>query len=503
MRVRFNWIYILLLLGYFIAFFIRTHVTDDPDFGWHVQIGNVIAQQGVPVTDPFSYTMPSYHFVDHEWLTDVILAKVFAIVQIMPLQIFFAILGVVTLQLLTVGADKRWKYPLIFLTAGTLFEFIGVRMQVITWVFLALEMAILYQPSWWKKRFLLPLLFLLWANLHGGFAIGLVILAIFVIGKRIEQRKFLWQDQALLLICIAVTLVNPYGYNLWIEVSKSFTDSSLRWEIQEWYPAIYFTNMTFWIYLILSLFLIGRYWRKFSPTVLCIYLLTLLAGLASMRNIPVFVITAFYPTMQAVAYLSKEASEFKYGKERFKKAYLFFFIMAICFFSPQMGAFLYGVYGQKAEDSSYPTQAVAYLKNNLPSGNIFTSYDWGGFFIWQLPEKQVFIDGRMPSWRNDNAPETESTYAFGDYRSILMNQTPFEQAVNKYNIDMVIMHIDQLKKKKVVILGIDVSKSKLLTKLFTNDMSFSYLTPQLAKLGWPEVYRDKKVIIFKRPETGS
>jgi hypothetical protein len=41
----------------------------DPDFGWHYKLGEIIAVTGIPETDPFSYTMPSFPFIAHEWLT--------------------------------------------------------------------------------------------------------------------------------------------------------------------------------------------------------------------------------------------------------------------------------------------------------------------------------------------------------------------------------------------------------------------------------------------------
>src|SRR3990167_10696773 len=48
--------------------------TLDPDFGWHVRMGNYILANGIPQTDPLSYTMPNFPFIDHEWLTNVLMA---------------------------------------------------------------------------------------------------------------------------------------------------------------------------------------------------------------------------------------------------------------------------------------------------------------------------------------------------------------------------------------------------------------------------------------------
>src|SRR3990172_11624222 len=60
-----------------IVFWIRGIMLLDPDFGWHLRMVELILQNGISKTDPFSYTMPSYPFVDHEWLTNVVMSKIY------------------------------------------------------------------------------------------------------------------------------------------------------------------------------------------------------------------------------------------------------------------------------------------------------------------------------------------------------------------------------------------------------------------------------------------
>ena len=65
---------VLVSCGFFI-----TSGWQDPDFGWHVRTGELILQEGVPQQDWYSYTMPDFHWIDHEWLTDVLMYKVYSI----------------------------------------------------------------------------------------------------------------------------------------------------------------------------------------------------------------------------------------------------------------------------------------------------------------------------------------------------------------------------------------------------------------------------------------
>lgn len=386
-----RWVLVLLILFFFVCFLLRGSIVQDPDFGWHIQAGNTILTHGIPYLDPFSYSMPSYPFVDHEWFTNVIWSLIYTAWGSEPLLVILSILAIASLLLQVKIGETKWVNIPFFLAAGTLFEFVGIRTQVITWFFFSLLLFILYQPKLWQRwRFGLPLLFLLWANLHGGFGIGLGVLAIFLIGRSLEEKNKRREMLVFLILCIGATLLNPFGFRLWGEFLSQLTDTNLRWSITEWYPAIYFMNMAFWIYFILSIFLVIRYWRKYQKTELFLYFFFLLAAFSAIRNIPLWVIASFVMTVRGISLVANDASRYLYGKERFIIGYRGFFIISLGFFLPQLAIFFYGTYALHEYQRTNPAQAVAYLHNHLPKQQIFSTYDWGGYLIWQLPEKKSF-----------------------------------------------------------------------------------------------------------------
>src|ERR1700682_2613710 len=144
---------------------------------------------GLPQLDPFSYTMSSYHFIDHEWLTDIFLAKIFPLVGFWGLGAIFTCLA-----LLTVGFVLNFTYSDLMLVPTLLVSLLllyygGTRAQVITWFFLGLLFWIIFiNQGWPRLKYLLPVLFFLWANLHGGFVIGLIVLATVWLGETIQNR---------------------------------------------------------------------------------------------------------------------------------------------------------------------------------------------------------------------------------------------------------------------------------------------------------------------------
>lgn len=313
----------------------------------------------------------------------------------------------------------------------------------------------------------------------------------------IEEKKQIRVRLLLLALCIGATLINPYGIRLWWEFMMQLTDTQLRWSINEWTPAFTFTNVGSWGYFLLSVFLIIRYRMKYTKTELFLYFFMLIEGLSSVRNIPIWIIISFPFTVQSFSYLYQEANTFLYGGKRFRIAYVRFSFILISMFLLQAGAYFYAMYGVENTPSFYPAHAVKYLHKHVPRGQIFSTYDWGGYLIWQLPEKKVFVDGRMPSWRWHATIPSESNYAFDEYKKVLTRQIPFSVFVAKYHITTLLVSKASIQPPPTKFLGFAIKKSTLLRMVFSSWNSFYFVTNEAKKLGWKEVYNDGTVIIYQ------
>ena len=93
---------LVIIISAFIYFYYRSNVYLDPDVGWHVRMGQIILHAGIPKTDPFSYTMPSYPFIDHEWLTNILMTILLAKTGMIGVAAFFAFWTAIS-----VGDDRR------------------------------------------------------------------------------------------------------------------------------------------------------------------------------------------------------------------------------------------------------------------------------------------------------------------------------------------------------------------------------------------------------------
>ncbi len=483
---------IAILAVAWLLFFIKGFLYLDPDFGWHLRMGQLILSQGIPKTDPFSYTMSSFPFVDHEWLTNIILFKLYNLVGYLGLSIIFATLTTLALFFSTPRKFAALTIAPLLLATVVIVPFAGIRPQVESWLLFSLFLKIIFDQNLWLKwRFLLPFYFILWTNLHGGFSLGIAVLFLVMIFRGITKKGFNAQDLTIAVICIFATFINPYGIRIWEEIFRSVSDSSLHWTIAEWIPILFRFDIAFILLATLSSLLIFRYRKKLDLAQSGVFFLLLLMGLSSQRHVPFWVFGSLPVVTFTIQYLTEEVRNYQFGILRLKKVAAIFLGLSLIIFIYQNYNTLKNT-SQFQEDKYYPKQAVSYLKQHLINGQLFAPYDWGGYLIWKLPEKKVFVDGRMPSWRWVAPNNKESSYAYKDFRAIVFENKNFQDDFNKYNVQTVLWFAQKPKPPTVL-----DSLLNFVSK-WTGEKEQKSFIERLKDSGWKQIYKDEIAVILKK-----
>lgn len=215
-----------LLAGVYTYFFFLSRGNDlllDGDTFWHIATGRLILRDGrVPQTDPFSHTMAGAAWTAHEWLAEVILAVAHeaggwpAVVAVTALA-FAATIAVMTRALL------KWLEPIhallfvgaaIAMTAGHVLarpHMLAMPLLLIWTIELVRASESKRPPNLW----LLPVM-TLWANLHGGFTLGIALAGALameaVISARREDRTAVVKSWSLFLaLALLSALLTPHG----------------------------------------------------------------------------------------------------------------------------------------------------------------------------------------------------------------------------------------------------------------------------------------------------
>lgn len=511
-----NKLFCLFLLLYlaFITYFFRGISTIDPDFGWRLKVGEIIARQGIPKTDPFSYTMPSFPFVDHAWFFSFLIALTYPIFSNTLLSLFLTFMVFTSLLLTTSrlldedfyhadfkAAYEKWLHPMVFVVLTFLLLFFSVRAQIISWLMFAILNILLFKKdNYVRYRYFFPLIFFFWANLHGGYSIGLAEFAYFIVFRFIFGKKGTWKDFLVLLFSILATLITPYGLGGWREVLSSVIDSRLRWSIAEWMPSITFFDVSMAFYVAMSTFMVFLK-RKDVPKIQFVFFwIMLFIGITSRRNMPFFMIFSLPLTIYSINKFYLDISGSNDSKERFRTSFNFIRVVSVVLLLSQMYITYWRAYSSDnmtlKKNDFYPSQAISYLKNSKVDGEIFSSYGWGGYLIWKYPEKRVFIDGRMPSWKRlPTNPDKESLSAYDDYLAISKGELDFNTVSEKYNIRYVLWP----KEKDSFLKSLERKIRNI--KIFKKDDKDFSLTGYLKNNGWRLIYEDSTSEIYTRENT--
>lgn len=448
--------FLVFFLTLTLAFYLKSMLYLDPDLGWQLKTGELILTEGFPRTDPFSYTMPHFAFVPHSWLSDVAFFKIFQAFGFAGLAMTNSIVLAATVMIVCGFLGRTWMYIPAVLVAAHFFPYAGMRPQTFSWLFFSLLLGVLLNERT-TRRFgrYLPLMFFLWAQLHGGFFIGIVLLATWAFFD-LKKRS------ALAILATAATLFNPYGTALWREVITTFFSLTTRASVNEWTPTLAQLDIRLGLIMLLPTFLIMRYPRAYSPFFNISYFILFFLMLSSSKLFPFWLIMAGYTMITGFTSLEKSAARIAGAIKRFNTLFYILFLFA-AINTIILSTATVNTYKALHEDIYYPKKAVAYLHTNPPQGNIFAPFGWGGYLIWKLPEKKVFISGHMPHWEN----------ILEDYIKIIKLESPFKKVAVTYNISTVLVQ--------------------------KNKTNFEALAKNLTENGWEKTYEDDMAVILSKP----
>jgi hypothetical protein len=380
----------------------------DPDIWWHLKTGQYIAEhKSVPHADPFSYTRAGEPWVAHEWLTDLLLYELLRTTGFGGLIVIFAaiICAVFFMLYLRCGPDVYIAGLAVFYAAWATEPVWGVRPQVLSLLLTSLWLLLLERSErnpkilWWT----LPLT-LLWVNLHAGFALGLALSALFLVGELVEYALGRSQQTGsplrtaalVLLLDLLIVPVNPNGLRMYSYPIETLRSAAMQNYITEW-ASPNFHHPEYWPFLLIVLCTFAVLsWsrRQVRPRDVLLLLVSLYAGLCSIRMMPLFVLITVPLICQRVGDWPANRSQPVRPAPLSALLLNGVIVLSIAVFAGVHTATVIQRQPQ-AEMQSFPARAVAFLQTHPPSGPIFNHYDWGGYLIWKLyPSTRVFIDGR-------------------------------------------------------------------------------------------------------------
>lgn len=516
------------IIIFFSAFvFSLSKPISDPDVFWHLKTGEWIWQnKTLSDKDPFSFTIESYQheksvrtsfILKQYWLAQLMLYGSYQAGGFYGVILFRCLIYISIVLLLYHWMRKKGLSritTLMCLIPSIWFptHLLGERPNNLSFLFAVILVYLLEDlknnPSlppllkWGKggllKLITLPLIMLLWANMHGGFILGDAIIVLYMVAEGIKavynkvkvkakvEESLNLNLNLFFLICaisILISFANPNTYKaifiiLELEGTLYSTYSTFVSEMMS--PFKYATEGNYQYLIIIVpivlLFLL-RIRQLELNTALLVFFLSFLA-LTRVRYIP-FLLFIAIPFI--VGIWSKFFTKVITRAEKFYNLriahHAFFYISLLFIFGFSIFLVLSNikhiVFKNDIISSSYPTEVARFIKTERPDGEIFNNYTWGGYLIWSLyPDYKVFIDGR-----------NLSQFVFQKYSAVVSGSnkdkagTPeWKVILNEYKVNCIIIPAANI---------VGGGFTRLVRRLIEDTE-------------WSFVYDDQKVLLFVR-----
>lgn len=396
----------------------------DSDTFWHLRAGQwQIEHRALLSIDIFSFTRQGQSWVNVHWLSQLILYGLYAAAGDLGLALFTALLaaaGMVVIYRVCEG-DPFVRALAVLLGALTAAVFWSARSQMLSFFFSAVVVSLLwlYQKRGVDRLWLIPLIMIPWANSHGGFAIGFILLALALFGELTraalsavaarsegstpspESLRPALRLAVIGLVSAAAVLVNPFGITTLLLPFRTVGIGVLRDFIQEWAaPNFHLTSMWPFAVMLIGVFAVaGISSRRLDVRDAIMLSGTAASSLLAGRNISTFALVAApILTVHVASLLADAHVTLNSGRRAARGAFLavnwLLLALVVVMVAAWTAVQVNPVRLATARRDVFPTGAVQYLEQEHPPRELFNSYNWGGYLIWSARDYPVFVDGR-------------------------------------------------------------------------------------------------------------
>jgi len=410
-----------IIILFLLVFAMAARISVDTDLWWHLRSGETITETGQLIyPDPFSHTFADVVHWNHSALSDLLLYTIWRQAGFAGITIAAAIVATVGMSFLFVTC-RGSAYPrafLIVLGAATAAVFWSPRPQMLSFLFAAVLLWILRDLKYKGRDRLLWIapLQMIWCNAHGGFIIGYVLIGVFVLGEvlnsilgRGDSPLPFQHMRKLLLVSVAslpLLALNPLGMRAYgVPFSTIFMPELNRY-IQEWQSPDFSQTRAWGFILLLGLVLATMCWSngKLDFTELLLVCGSTAMGLLAARNLPLFAIVAVPVASDHLDDILQSRGwviPFRDFESPVRAvANLCLVILVSIGLAAHLRHLLSAETISAGLKSALPVDAVEQLDSLELQGNMFNSYNWGGYLMFHAPQYPVFIDGRSDLYRS-------------------------------------------------------------------------------------------------------
>ncbi len=398
----------------------------DTDLWVHLLAGReLLAHGSLPPNNPYTYSAPGFHWLHHEWLSEVVMS--FLLDHFGPFGLkllkFICTSGTISFIVLAeseTGAPAVVQAAILLVAALMLVPAMQFRPQIFDFLSLSAIVALLCRDNWRgsARLWLAVPIVALWCNFHGGFFMGLVALGVYG-AATLLQDLYSGRDPRRGFVIIAITaaaavstlctFLIPPARETWYTLVSSIMNPATAGTIVDWKPLIasltvasagslekkyYALAILFFAAAALSVILKPK--GKDTPLI-AVAAVVVASAFAAQRNIALATIAiapVFANHLGLLLRRSKVADPHPASTRATSRAgwLVVEIAIALCAIVVARSS---GILRPGIDATGYPAAALNFMNSRGLTGNVLSDYGWGGYVIWHGgPGVKVFIDSR-------------------------------------------------------------------------------------------------------------
>lgn len=433
----------------------------DNDYFWHVVIGKwVDINKSIPNKPLFSWwgMDNNLEWTSHEWLTEWIMYKLGDVGCIVIMLVIFLLLYFIMYKMLKIKFNKLFDCKLIYLLMMTVFfKVTGPRPYIISLLFFAYLVYVLFSYLDKEKHFdkliwTLPIMQLLWANLHGGsssmpyvFIIGVLLSDLFIKIFKINDER--WTSYKLdkkqiktllitLLLILIATCISPTGYKLLIYPFTNMMDTNMLDSIVEWMSPSFHGYLGLYIFIMIFVPVFNMIFtkKKFKFYEIALFGLMFYMCLKSQRFIGMFGIYSTWILGKYLFFDDKLYEIIKRPFKKFEKLIKYAFILLLIVITGLIGYKQISSFKLVDNHGFYSDTAIKRVIELSPK-RMYNDFGAGGYLLYKLSEydaldQEIFIYGLGDVFSKNILP---------DSIELIFARNP-QKYIDKYNFDLIITY---------------------------------------------------------------
>jgi len=412
------------------------------DLAYHLRAGEqILAGGGIPRVDTFTFTAAGRDWVDQQWGAQVVLAAVYRLggwtgLVVLRAALVGLLFGLLFLACRLRGADVRsaaWLSLAAFIVAAPA---LALRPQLIGMVLLAATLVLIAARRTYPRLFyLVPVIVALWANIHGSFFLGPVVLGLAWLEDVRDKAPSAPRTLLVAFAAALVTLLNPFGPTVWTYAVGLSTNPEITARITEWQPTTLRTipGVVFFASAFAVAVLLGRRGRPTGWPTLAWLAVFFVIGAYAIRGVAWWPLGAAF-AIAGLVIIDRESTPERptppIGR-RINTAIVAALVIVGVVLLPIWRPTDPGLGAPQGVLTDAPSGITAALRVTArPGDRLFNPQPWGSWLEFALPELPVAIDSRI---------ELFPVATWSDFETVASGRDGWQSIVERWGVTLMLV----------------------------------------------------------------